>query len=408
MPNEQNRHTPSPLYHPLCPAKGKEFYIVNMRKIFFLSLLLLLSCDKDDKLRLAIEDSPNANCLKSIFAKDTNFTLVGIKKADILVSIDSGLNYKNAKNGNEFKYLRQWTILGDPGGYGTPEAILGYEIDICDFAKKYASDFANLSLAEWALDSNANGKMYVNIFNPAGRISWIAQILIMEKDSIKFCRRFGCSRSYSSEATDTLLAFLTDFHERFHDDSGLEDVYLGNTMYIYFPDTVRIEDFAKITNIARKAGYSHVIYEHEGDISNTDKAKNLLNSLYHNYNMFGDTDSYEKKKKEESSTYFDSYMANLLSLEKGHLGWDFVYNLQGKLKSATGIDFETKSTEPIQIIAKIIEFKNFHKLETYKVIGEVLFSFVEENGTLKISDVETKGASLRETLEKGTVTDTRE
>ena len=156
--------------------------------------------------------------------------------------------------------------------------------------------------------------------------------------------------------------------------------------------------FAKITNISRKAGYSHVIYEHKGDISNTDKARNLLNSLYHSYNMFDDTTWYEEKKKEESSRYFDSYMANLLSLEKGHLGWDFVYNFQGKLKRKTGIDFETKSTEPIQIIAKIIEFKNFHKLETYKVIGEVLFSFVEEKGTLKISDVETKGASLRKTL----------
>jgi hypothetical protein len=371
--------------------------------LLLLPLLLLLSCDKDGALRIAIEDSPNADCLKSIFKKDTNFALVSAKKADILVSLDSNLNYKNAKNGNELKYMRQETILGDPG-YCRCKAILRYEIGICDFAKKHASDLAKLSAEEWKLDSNANGKMSISADNSGlyfRRQSWISQILIIKNDSsIELSIRNGTYTPPSNEI-DTIARHLAKLHERLHDSPGLEDIYLGNTMFIYFEHAPSFEYLAKIANISRKAGYSDIIYSptplsYDIEIGEIDMAKELLNLLYHQSRMLMFKEWYKEYKEGEIPKYFSSYMVNLMSLESDYLDWDFIYDFQEDgLGDSGAFDFETKSTEPVQIIARIKKFTS-RKLED---VGEVLFSFEIENGKLKISDVETRGVSLRKTLE---------
>jgi hypothetical protein len=389
--------------------------------------LLLSSCDKDDRLRLAVEDSPNAKCLKNIFAKDSNFKLVNVKKADILVSLDSSLNYKNGKNGKTLKYMRQQTIFGD-AGYCSCKAILGYEIDICDFAKRHASYLAKLSAEEWSLDSNANGETYISGGNRNfGRQAWIAQLLTITENSIIFSRE-GWYGEFpnKAEAIDNLAKYLTTLHISSQNMPGLEDIYLGSAMFIYSPKTTSFGDLARITSISRKAGYSNIIYgptltlgPDTIETSDIDKAKELLNSLYHKSYIFRYKDLYQKHKKNDLKDYFNSYIANQLSLEGGYLGWDFVYSFQDNLTKNNRyvVDFETKSIEPIQIIAKITKwecpckgiydvfFKNGYKslkisnVEAKRIsIYEVLFSFEKEKGSFKISDIEAKGISLKKRL----------
>lgn len=385
-------------------------YIISA--LLLLPLLFLSSCDKDGRLGLAIEDSPNANCLKNIFAKDTNFKLVNIKNADILVSLDSNLNYKNGKNGNVLKYMRQQTIFGAPG-YCSCKAILGYEINICDFAKRHASYLAKLSAEEWNLDSNANGEMYISGGDRNfKRQTWIAQLLFITENSITL-RLSGNHREFSNkaEAIDTLAEVLTKLHISFQNKPGIEDIYLGSTMFIYSPNATSFRDLARITSVSRKAGYSNIIYGptltlglDTIEISDIDKAKELLNSLYYSSEIFRYKDLYRESKKnnkgEYLGNYFSSYMADQLSLEDNYLGWDFVYSFQDSLTKEFDydVDFETKSTEPIQIIAKIIKLK-CRKITNCEDIYEVLFSLEKENGAVKISDVETKGLSLKKMLQ---------
>ena len=394
--------------------------------LLLLSLLLLLSCDKDG-LRIAIEDSPNADCLKSIFKKDTNFALVKAKKADILVSLDSNLNYKNAKNGNELKYMRQETILGI--GYGRVKSILGYEIGACDFAKKHASDLAKLSAAEWKLDSNAKGKMYISIDNREriGRQSWISLVFVIKKDSAAVWVSGGFIPALEIDGIANLLM-------RYHDPKrvGLEDVYLNNTIFIYFEDAPSLEYLAQIANGARKAGYSDIVYSPTPlskniEMRDVDKAKEMLNSLYYGLLMGINTDKkwyhqdekwYERELssiKRASPGYFSSYMVDLIYLAIDNSGMDFIKNNfinilydSQKHDFLDMFDFEIKSAEPIQIVAKIKDYvkikDNYRKKKDYRNkklvdIGEVLFSFEKEYGVLKISDAEAKGVSLRKTLE---------
>lgn len=351
----------------------------RMKTLLLLPLLLLLSCDKDGALRIAIEDSPNAGCLKSIFAKDTNFALVKAKKADILVSLDSNLNYKNAKNGNELKYMRQETILGIADGYCRCKAILGYEIGICDFAKKHAIDLANLSAEEWKLDSNAKGKMYI-----AGDNRWlqgrtVSPALVIGKDSDSLELGIMGGTIQLSNEIDTIAERLARIHERTHDLPGVEDVYLGNAIELFSLEYVpSFEYLAKIANILRKAGYSDIIYittpvYDDIEINDVDRAKKMLNYIYHQY-------SYEEHKENKDLEYFSSYMVNLMSSKNDSSIWDFIYGFRNDLRKGA-FDFETKSTEPVQIVAKMGKYKD-GKIGD---MSEVLFSFerVEEEKRVK-------------------------
>jgi hypothetical protein len=407
-----------------------------MKALLLLPLLLLLSCDKDGGLRIAIEDSPNADCLKSIFAKDTNFALVKAKKADILVSLDSNLNYKNAKNGNELKYMRQETIHGNPG-HCRCEALLGYEIGICKKKKKHASYLAKLSAEEWKLDSNAKGKMYIAGDNRwlQSRTSWISQSLYIGKDSDSLeLWSMGGTMQLSNEI-DTIAERLAQVHERSHDFPGVEDVYLGNTIFIFSLEAPSLEYLARIANISRKAGYSDIIYTitpiyDDIEINDVDRAKEMLNYIYHQY-------SYEEHKERKDLKYFSSYIVNLMSSKNDSSIWDFIYGFRNDLREGA-FDFETKSTEPVQIVAKMGQYKkgkigdmsevlfSFERVEKEKMVkakapvnrvDSLLIQIMLDNAEeirklekssgfrtidykdLKISDVEAKGVSFRKMLE---------
>jgi hypothetical protein len=386
-----------------------------MKILLLLPLLFLLSCDEDDnqngKLRISIENSSDAKCLKKVFAEHPDFALAGIEKADILASLDSNLTFKNAKTGSMLQYKRQQTIFGFCD-FGCDLAILGYEISNCDFAKKHAGDLANLSVAEWDLDSNANGKMYISADNRLqySRQRWIAQILNIGEDVIRFDSREGGSMQFSSTATDSLAEFLDSHYKDSQNSIGVEDYYLDNTIFIYTDDAPYFDNLAKVIHAAREAGYSDIIYNPVPQtdsmyVSDIDYAKGRLNYLYHGskirYGRIFDEDDYDK----EILRFFSSDMVGLLSLvekhgvEKGDIR-NYLRNFFCNPGLDHGycefdIDFETKSAKPVRITAKMLKCQRITNCES---AGEVLFHFVKENEEMKISDAEASGVSLKKTL----------
>jgi len=118
--------------------------------------------------------------------------------------------------------------------------------------------------------------------------------------------------------------------------------------------------------------------------TNVDKAKNLLDTLYKS-TIFSNKQLNIGNKK-ETSKYFSSEMAELLYLEVKcrketgelcQLDSDIICNCQDNSPKFSAT-FKIQSIEPIQIIVKISDIG----LES-----ELWYNFVEENGTLKISDI---------------------
>jgi hypothetical protein len=126
-----------------------------------------------------------------------------------------------------------------------------------------------------------------------------------------------------------------------------------------------------------------------------DDAQKLLEVLYESTVLLEKPLRYWNK--EESSKYFSSEMVELLykdyecGVQTGeicHIDWDILCECQDQTKDIS-VAFEIKSANPIQILVKITDFGE---------IREILFSFAEENGKLKISDLIRNGHSLKKML----------
>lgn len=130
--------------------------------------------------------------------------------------------------------------------------------------------------------------------------------------------------------------------------------------------------------------------------SDFNEAKNLLNALYNSTILLDKSLDYGNKK--ENSKYFSTELVNLLHSEDEcqikeqgicNIDWDFLCACQDF--GDFSVKFEAKSGNSMQVIAKITNLGNKN---------EILFSFVKENGKLKISNVEADGWSLRKILSR--------
>jgi hypothetical protein len=124
-------------------------------------------------------------------------------------------------------------------------------------------------------------------------------------------------------------------------------------------------------------------------------AKNLLNALYNSTIFSNKILDYGNKK--ETSKYFNADIVELLYLEDKckiktqsicNLNWDFLCACQDYTNNFF-VKFEVKPAKSIQVIVKITD-------NEYK--QEILFSFVNENGKWKISNVEIDDWSLKKAL----------
>jgi len=129
-----------------------------------------------------------------------------------------------------------------------------------------------------------------------------------------------------------------------------------------------------------------------------DKAKNLLNILYGS-TVLSDDKILDYGNKAVTSKYFSSDMVDLLYLdhkcqiehggEACWITWDFLCDCQD-MTDKFSVTFETKSTKPVQILAKITDVGKTSELQ---------FNFIVEKGMIRISDIIKNGKySLKEAL----------
>jgi hypothetical protein len=130
-----------------------------------------------------------------------------------------------------------------------------------------------------------------------------------------------------------------------------------------------------------------------------DDAQRLLNSLYESFILNGryfDT-HFDYDNKDLTSKFFSAEMVELLLLEDKcrvetgeicNINWDILCSCQD-MSDKFSINFETKSVNPVQILAHL-------KDGDYK--SELQFNFVVENGRMKISDIIDGELSLKKLL----------
>ena len=128
-----------------------------------------------------------------------------------------------------------------------------------------------------------------------------------------------------------------------------------------------------------------------------ENAQKLLEVLYESTVLLEKPLRYGNK--EVTSKYFSSEMVELLyrdyecGVQTGelcHINWGILCECQDQTEDISVV-FEIKSANPIQILARITDFGETR---------EILFTFAEEHGKLKISDLVRNGHSLKKMLQR--------